>query len=106
MTKPDVAAALRSMADSLRKLKGMAAWAELVVSQRRPRIAPSFRMDRGIRQDFRAEKGHFIKTSMEIKEVLMGKRKPDASHSTVRRWQRQLRKLEAEFQRLDLPTDL
>jgi len=101
MEKPDIAQGLRSLSESLRRLKELLAWFELVQAERRPHQPPSFQINHNLESEIRNEHGYFIKTAMDIQDALdrMPKRKREPLH-------RRLMKIEGQMQQLNLPQGL
>ncbi len=99
--KADITKGLRSLSESLQRLKALLAWVELVQAERRPHQPPSFQINHDLESEIRNEHGYFIKTAMDIHEVLekMPKQKRELLH-------RRLMKIEGQMQLLNLQRNL
>ena len=97
----DIMSGLRSLSESLRRFKTLLAWAELERSERRRGEPPSFRIESHVADDLRNEYGFFIKTAMDIRDVLG--EIPKAKREALRR---RLVRLEGQIHRLNLPQGL
>jgi len=102
MKDANIEAGLRQLSESLRRIRSLVAWAELLKAEARPEAPPSFRFDHGIEVDLRVQAGLFVKTSMDLREVLLEAGKEGVPEETLSRWKKRLLKLEAEFSKLDL----
>jgi hypothetical protein len=99
----DTGKGLRSLSESLRRLETLAAWAGLARSESRPHDPPSFRFDNHMATDIRTEHSFFVKTAMDIHDILNsaeGKKVPEKKRQ---QWRRRLMQLETELHRLNLP---
>ena len=89
------------MSDSLRRLKTLLAWFELERSEGNPHTPPSFRIDSHLADDLRNEYGFFIKTVMDIRDLLS--EIPEEKREALRR---RLKRLETQLHRLSPPQGL
>lgn len=105
MTKTNIPGALKSLRRSLRHMKSLLAWANLVESQRKPDTPPAFRIDRGLERDIKAEQGFFLNTAMELQRRFKNGT-IDGTENQRRRWRDYLGKLWKHYQKMDIPTDL
>jgi len=101
MEQCDIAKGLRSLSESLRRLRALLAWAELERSERKPHTPPSFRIESHVTDDLKNEYGFFIKTAVDIHDVLNG-----ISKKNREPLKRRLIRLETQLHRLDLPKAL
>jgi len=102
MKEANIEAGLRQLSESLRRIRSLVAWAELLKAEARPHTPPSMRIDHGIEADLRVQVGLFMKTSMDLREVLLEAGKEGVPEEALSRWKKRLLKLEAEFSKLDL----
>ena len=70
MESVDMHAGLRSLNDSLRRMKDLLAWASLKQSEARPGQPPSFQIYDPTVTDLRNEYSHFLSTSIQIHGAL------------------------------------
>ena len=101
MERYDIANGLRSLSESLRRLKALLAWAELERSERKPHTPPAFRIKSHVTDDLKNEYGFFIKAAMDIHDVLNG-----ISKKNREPLKRRLIRLETQLHRLDIPITL
>jgi len=102
MAEPDLEAGLRSLRNSLEKMKTLLAWRELKQSELTPGHTPGFTLlQDSVGTDLRNEYSFFLFTSMQMHSVLNNS---DAGLSNVRRQQvkQQLAKIESQLHRLNL----
>lgn len=96
----DLQANLRSMSESLRRMKGLLAWSRLKQHEARPAEPPSFRMYDPTETDLRNEYSRFLSTSTEMHAVLHAH---SASIPALRETlQRKLAELEQEAHQLNV----
>lgn len=101
MEERDIANALRSLSQSLQRVKALLTWLELVQAERRPHQPPSFQINHNLESEIRNEHGYFIKTAMDIRDVLT--EIPKEKREALRR---RLKRLETQLHRLNLPQGL
>ena len=89
------------MSGSLQRLKALLAWVELIRGEQRPHQPPAFQISHDLESEIRNEHGYFIKTAMDIQEVLS--EIPKAKREALRR---RLMRLERQIHRLNLPQGL
>ena len=73
MAHVNVEAGLRSLWTSLREMKDLLAWRELVEAEKKPGQPPSFSIDHHINEELRFQYGFFVKTALDIHEFLNAK---------------------------------
>ena len=105
MTEANVEAGLRQLSECLRHIRSLMAWAELVKAEEKPGTPPSFRIDHRIDEDLRVQSGLFLKTSMDLHEVLRESKNWGVPDAALPGWKKRLLQLEAEFSKLNL-TDM
>ena len=66
----DLHAGLRSLNESLRRMKGLLAWGQLKQSEARRGQPPSFQIHDPTETDLRNEYSHFLSTSIQIRNAL------------------------------------
>lgn len=100
MKDTDLQTGLRSLQDSLRRMKGLLAWGQLKQHEARPGEPPSFRMYDPTETDLRNEYSRFLSTSTEMHAVLHAH---SASIPALRETlQRKLAELEQEAHQLNV----
>jgi hypothetical protein len=100
MAELNVEAGLRQLPECLREIRSLLSWAELTLSEARPGTPPSFRIDHHSQEDLRNACRAFIKTAMDLREVLGVKGKHQGSEAERARWKKRLLRLEEEFRKL------
>ena len=105
MTEVNVEAGLRQLSECLRQIRSLVAWGQLVKAEARPGTPPSFRLDHCIDEDFRVQSGLFVKTAMDLHEVLREGKNYGVPDAALSPWKKRLLQLETEFSKLDL-TDM
>jgi hypothetical protein len=103
MEQCDLLKGLRSLSESLRQLETLVAWAGLERSESRPHDPPSFRFDNHTATDIRTEYSFFIKTAMDIHDILNSTKVKNVAEKKRQQWRRRLKQLETELHRLNLP---
>ena len=103
MEQCDLPKGLRSLSVSLRQLETLAAWAGLERSESRPHEPPSFRFDNHTATDIRTEYSFFVKTAMDISDLLNSAEVKKVPEKKRQQWRRRLMQLETELHRLNLP---
>jgi len=101
MEEINIEAGIKSLAASLREIQSLLAWAELERTEYTPGIPPSFRIDNHIEEDLRAACGFFLKTAMDLHEILNGKDAASVELAQRARWRDGLLRIEAQFRRLN-----
>ena len=101
MNDGDMHAGLRSLNESLRRMKDLLAWGQLKQSEARPGQPPSFRIYDPTATDLRNEYSHFLSTSIQIHAILNGRDAsiPESAHKAFRRT---LANLEQQVYQLNL----
>jgi len=99
----DTGKGLRSLSESLRRLETLAAWAGLERSESHPDDPLSFRIDNHTAADIKTEYGFFIKTAMDIRDILNNAEVKKMPEKKRKQWRRRLTQLETELRRLNLP---
>jgi hypothetical protein len=102
MAEPNLEAGLRSLRNSLEKMKTLLAWQELKQSELTPDHTPGFTLlQDSVGTDLRNEYSFFLFTSMQMHGVLNNS---DAGLSNVRRQQvkQRLAKIESQLYSLNL----
>ena len=102
MEQANVEAGLRQLSECLREIRALMAWGQLVKAEARHGTPPSFRLDHRIDEDLRVQSGLFMKTAMDLHEVLPEAKNHGARDEALSRWKKRLRELETEFSKLDL----
>jgi hypothetical protein len=97
----DLHAGLRSLDESLRRMKDLLAWGQLKQSEARPDQPPSFRIYDPTPTDLRDKYSHFLSTAFQIHGILHehGASIPAPLRETL---QRKLAKLEQEARQMNL----
>jgi hypothetical protein len=101
MKESDVLRGLRSLSGSLQRLRALLAWVELIRTEKRPHQPPAFQISHDLESEIRNEYGYFIKTAMDIHDVL--NKVPKKNREPL---QRRLMKIEGKMHRLNLPAGL
>jgi hypothetical protein len=102
MAEPNLEAGLRSLRNSLERMKALLAWQELKQSELTPDHTPGFTLlEDSVGTDLRNEYSFFLFTAMQIHSVLNNS---DAGLSNVRRQQvkQQLARIESQLVSLNL----
>lgn len=99
MEKTDIEAGLRSLRQCLNEMKSLLAWSDLVESERKPGKPPAFEIGRDIEQDLKAQYGMFVKTLLDLEDLLANE-KARFSGRQRERWKQRLSRLETECRKL------
>ena len=102
MKSPNVQAALQDLSRCLRDIRSTLAWEELVQQEVRPDTPPSFRIDHHIDEDLRNQTGFFLKTAMDLHEVLNAESETSLSGEMREALKKRLRRLEEQFRKLEI----
>ena len=100
MDQVNVEAGMKSLAACLREMESLLAWAELERAEVTPGTPPSFRIDNHIGRDLRAACGFFLKTAMDLHDILNGKDAASVELAQRARWKDRLLRVEAQFRGL------
>ena len=106
MVHVNVEAGLRSLWTSLREMKDLLAWQELVEAEKRPGQPPSFSVDHHIDEELRLQYGFFVKTALDIHEFLNAKDVDVGSKAERERWRHRLSRLEEQCRKLKIAETL
>ena len=97
----NIPAALKELADTLKKLKELDEWAKLARQEENPQVPPSFRIDNHVDSDIRLQYAVFIATVMDIQDVLNNPALGiPQNHRT--RWKNRLLEFQEQAQKLDI----
>ena len=102
MKSPNVLAALQDLSRCLRDIRSTLAWEELVHEETRRATPPSFRIDHHIEEDLRNQMGFFLKTAMDLHEVLNAESETSLSGEMREALKKRLRRLEEQFRKLEI----
>ena len=102
MVEVNIEAGLRQLSSCLKEIRSLLAWDDLVKAETKPGTPPSFQIDHHTAQDLLIQSGTFIKTAMDIHDVLNHNRKAAPSEQARERWKKRLARLEAGFRKLNL----
>jgi len=105
MTEANVEAGLWQLSECMRQIRSLVAWQELAKAETRPGTPPSFRIDHRIEEDLRVQSGLFLKTAVDLHEVLNDGKNYGLREEALSRCKKRLLSLETEFSKLD-PTDM
>lgn len=101
MGEPDISSIQRRMRHSIHRLHGHLAWKSLKESESSPGDPPVLLMDQNLAAEIRNEQCQFLRAEGELR---------DALNTTIwisgrdrQEYRRELRRLNEEFRRLDLP---
>jgi hypothetical protein len=100
MEEFNIEAGMKSLAACLREIRSLLAWAELDRAEPTPETPPSFKIDNHIGEDLRAACGFFLKTAMDLHEILNGKDAASVELAQRARWKDRLLRVEAQFRGL------
>ena len=70
MEQMDLQAGVRSLNESLRRIKALLAWRQLKLHEAKPCQPPSFQIYDPTETDLRNEYSHFLSTSIQIRNAL------------------------------------
>jgi hypothetical protein len=103
MRKCDCKRGLQDLFESLNRIRALRAWEDLKRSERRPGDPPTLSSDSSLLVDLRNEYGFFIKTAMDIRQVLAGSPSRNSPEDKRRLWRQQLLSIETEVRQMNLP---
>jgi len=105
MAEADFEAGLRSLRNSLRQIKALLAWQQLVETESRPHEPPGFRITDSVETDLKNEYSFFVATALQIHSVLNDTSLtiPEAKRQNIRS---QLAKIEQQLYSLNLSQKL
>jgi hypothetical protein len=102
MSEVNVEAGLKQLSAGLREVRALLEWAELAEAETRPGTPPSFRLDHHVQEDLVVQTGGFIKTAMDLAEVLSQPGGQWGTEAERTRWKKKLFNLEEQFRKLRL----
>ena len=100
MKAVNLLAALQDLSRCLQEIRSTLAWEELVREEARRGTPPSFRIDHHIDEDLRSQTGFFLKTAMDLHEVLNAESETSLSGEMREALKKRLQRLEEQFRRL------
>ena len=103
MSKRNPNISLIELRNSLSRLKALIAWCDLKEGERRPGERPFLSASSDLGTDLRNEQGLFWEAATSILDTLNGREPTGASVSKRREWRREVLRLKAEMESLDLP---
>ncbi len=106
MEKANIQGGLRSLSESLRKIRTTLEWIALKRNEQRPGDPPPVMPNDPLFNDLRTEVGWFLKTASDLHEILNNRVDFIIPSDTRESWRHHLLKREAELNLLDLPKTL
>ena len=103
MKEGPVTEKLQCVSESLERIKTHLAWLGLKQSEWRPGDRPILCAADELAAELRNERSHFVATALELRQALDNASGAGMSQTSIARWRRQLRELQAEMQQLGLP---
>ncbi len=102
MKAVNISAGMRSLSECLQQIKSLLAWADLVDAEGKRRTLLSFRIDHHTEDDLRNQCGFFLKTAMDLHEILNDEGQTSLSLAVQSRLKKRLLRLEEDFGKLNL----
>jgi hypothetical protein len=103
MVDADLEVGLRSLRQSLRRIKALLAWQDLKQAEAKPGLPPAFRITDSIDADLKNEYSFFLFTAVEMRGLLSDSTALNVSEEKREHFKKQLLRIDNQLRSLDIP---